>query len=136
MSIKPTKTIIAKPKNSCIPWDGSMGNSPVAGSRTTSVTFGFGFGVEGGGGVWPLWVGVLVGEGGGVVGGGSVTGVVGVGVSMGISLVGVGVFVMANNLDAVALPGSANAATASIKMAIIRMGRYFFDMVLPPVNQL
>jgi len=113
-----------------------MGNSPVAGSSTTSVAFGFGFGVDAGGGVWPLSVGVLVGEGGGVVGGGSVTGVVGVGVSVGISLVGVGVFVMANNLDAVALPGSANAATASIKMAITRMGRYFFDMVLPPVNQL
>jgi hypothetical protein len=35
----------------------------------------------------------------------------------------------------VAFPGSANTATARMRAATIRMGRYFFDMVIPPENQ-
>jgi hypothetical protein len=54
--------------------------------------------------------------------------------SVGIS-VGFGVFVIPSNWDAVAFPGIANNVTAIMRAAIIRMGRYFFDMVLPPEIQ-
>jgi hypothetical protein len=89
-------------------------------------------------------VGVFVGDGGSVGGGsvtgggsvvgGSVTVTIGVGVSAGES-VGVGVIVMPSNWEAVAFPGSATIATARMRAATNRMGRYFVDMVLPPENQ-
>ena len=68
--INPIKKIKVKAKNHCIPIPGSIGNSPVAGRRTTSVTFGLAVAA----GVCAMIVGVFVAGGGSVVGGGSVTG--------------------------------------------------------------
>jgi len=116
-----------------------MGNSPVAGKRTSSVFFGCGVpGVVSLVGVGEAGVTIPVGVSVGVAVGVSVGGSVAVTVSVPVGVVvgvGDGVLVMISNLEAVAPCGRAKSTAASVRAATTRMGRNFFDMVIPPVNQ-
>jgi hypothetical protein len=139
MRTYPIKKMIVKAKNHCIPWEGSIGVSPVAGKRTTSVSFGFlVLSVTSGGSVGVTGVSVTggsVGVTGVSVTGGSV-GVTGVSVTGGsVGVTGGSVGVMPNCGEAVASWGRANITADSIRAVTTRRGRIFFDMVIPPVNQ-